>query len=111
MERKMKMVLYAVCLFVCAALQVLTGVLTYMGRHDLVYDYYISGVNDLQGYTKAMGFITMALAAPSLICGVLFLLEPVVLLAVIGVVVLIGGIVGGYVASNNVQKKYNGGMF
>lgn len=105
------MLLYAICLFVFAALEIMTGVLTYHGKYEVVYDYYISKVNDLQAYTKAQGIATMTMAAPALIAGVLFLLKPTLVCGLIGIAVVLLGIIGGFIAFDKIQKKYNDGMF
>ncbi len=105
------MALYAICLFVFAALEIMTGILTYLGKYEVIYDYYISGVNDLQGYAKAQGIATMCMAAPAVICGVLFLVRPVVLCSLIGIGVAVLGVIGGFIAFNKIQNKFNGGMF
>ena len=105
------MILYAVCLFVFAALEILTGALTYLGNINVVYDYYISSVRDLSGYTKALGIATACMAAPAIACGVLFLVKPVLVCSLVGIGIAILGIVGGFVAFYKIQQRFNGGMF
>jgi hypothetical protein len=105
------MLFYAVCLFVFAALEILTGVLTYLGDINVVYDYYIGSVRDVRGYTKALGIATACMAAPAIACGVLFLVKPVLLCSLIGIGIALLGIIGGYVAFYKIQEHFNGGMF
>ena len=105
------MLFYAVCLFVFAALELLTGALTYLGNVNVVYDYYISSVTDVEGYTKALGIATAAMAVPAIACGVLFLVEPALVCSLVGIGIAILGIIGGYVAFYKIQERFNGGMF
>ena len=105
------MILYAVCLFVFAAIELLTGALTYLGNIDVVYDYYISSVRDVKGYTKALGIATACMAAPAIICGVLFLVKPVIVCSLVGIGIAILGAVGGFVAFYKIQQRFNGCMF
>lgn len=105
------MLFYAVCLFVFAALELLTGALTYLGNVNVVYDYYISSVTDVEGYTKALGIATACMAVPAIACGVLFLVEPALVCSLVGIGIAILGIIGGYVAFYKIQERFNGGMF
>jgi len=105
------MLFYAICLFVFAALEILTGVLTYLGNTNVIYDYYISSVSDIEGYTKAQGIATACMAVPAIACGVLFLVGPELLCSLIGIGIAILGIIGGYIAFYKIQERYNGGMF
>jgi hypothetical protein len=53
----------------------------------------------------------IGMSLPLIACGVLFLLKPAMLLSLIGLGILVLGIIGGYIAFYQIQKKYNGGMF
>jgi len=105
------MLFYAICLFVFAALEILTGTLTYLGNTNVIYDYYINSVSDLDGYTKAMGIATACMAAPAIACGVLFLVEPALVCSLVGIGIALLGIIGGFVAFYKIQERFNGGMF
>ena len=105
------MIVYSVFLFIFAAMLIAVGAFVMTGRYDLMYDYYISGTNDLRGYTKAHGIAMMCMSVPLIACGVLQLLQPAYLLTFIGIGILVLGIIGGYVAFYQIQKRYNGGMF
>ena len=105
------MIVYAICMLVFALLEVVTGIMIYRGDYGVIYDYYISEVNDLKGYTKAVGIATVCLAVPSLACGVLLLFPSPMPFALIGAgVAVVGGLIG-YAVFYAIQSKYNGGMF
>lgn len=105
------MLFYAICLFLFAALEIVTGIMTCCQNYEVIYDYYISQVNDLKAYSKAQGIATICMAIPSAACGVLFLVQPIVPFALIGIGVALVDIVGGFFIFNAIQNKYNGGMF
>ncbi len=105
------MFVYSVFLFLFAAMLIAVGTFVMTGRYDLMYDYYISATNDLKGYTRAHGIAMMCMSLPLIACGVLFLLKPALVLSLVGLGILLLGIVGGYIAFYQIQKKYNGGMF
>ena len=107
----MKMIVYSVFLFLFSVMLISVGICVMLGRYDMMYDYYISHTNDLKGYTRAHGIAMICMSLPLIACGVLFLLKPAMLLSLIGLGILVLGIVGGYVAFYQIQKKYNGGMF
>ena len=105
------MIVYAVLLFTFSALLISAGALICSGKYELMYDFYISAVNDLRGYTKMHGIATMCMSVPLIACGVLMLVQPEIPFALIGLGILVLGIIGGYIAFWQIQKKYNGGMF
>ena len=112
-ERKdeLVMILYAVLMFVFAALLLLTGIMTCLGGYDLIYDYALNRVTDLRRYAKANGIALICLCLPLIACGVLMLVQPEIPLALIGLGILVVGIVVDYIFCHRIQTKYNGGMF
>ena len=74
-ERKdeLVMILYAVLMFVFAALLLLAGIMTCLGGYDLIYDYALNRVTDLRRYAKANGIALICLCLPLIACGVLML--------------------------------------
>ncbi len=105
------MIVYSLLLFTFAALLIYTGVLTMLGKYEMIYDFYICRVTDLRTYCRRLGLATALLSLPLIACGVLMLIKPEIPLALIGLGVLLLGIIGFYIWFFLIQKKYQGGMF
>lgn len=105
------MVIYAMIMFLCAALFGVFAVLIYRGNTDLIHDYHRNKVTDHAAYGKAfgkaMGIITAAMALSGL--AALWGEDPVIAWIAIGILMV--GMAAGLVDMWYVQKKYNGGLF
>ena len=104
------MIAYSILLLLFSALMIAVGTITLCGSYDLIYDFYIAQVTDLKGYTRSQGIVMLCQAASFLACGIFLLLRtPVWNWIAIGLFVCT--VAAAYVASDLIQKKYNGGMF
>ncbi len=103
------MVLYAVIMFVVAAIFGVVAVQIYKGKTDLIHDYHQSKVKDKAGYGKAFGKAMGVIAMAMVLSGAVSLFGETA--TKIAVAVLAVGLIAGIVAIVRVQKKYNGGVF
>ena len=103
------MIVYAMILFLTAALFGIVAAQIYKGNINLIHDYHQTRVTDKTGYGKAFGKAMGLIAAAMALSGVIALFGE----AVMGfaVVVLMIGLAAGIAMIVRVQKKYNGGMF
>ncbi len=103
------MVLYAVIMFVVAAIFGVVAVQIYKGKTDLIHDYHQTKVKDKAGYGKAFGKAMGVIAMAMVLSGAVSLFGETA--TKIAVAVLVVGLIAGIVAIVRVQKKYNGGVF
>ena len=101
--------IYAIVLFITAAVFGTVGIQIYKGKTDLIHDYHQAKVTDKVGYGKAFGKAMAVIAAAMMLSGVISLLGETA--AGIAVAVLLIGLVIGIFAIVRIQKKYNGGVF
>ena len=105
------MILYAVIMFVAAALIGGIALSIYRGNTTLIHDYHQEKVTDQTAYGKAFGKAMFVISASLLLSGILSLFgdsEPV---AMIALATLFIGLTIGIIGIIVVQKKYNGGIF
>ena len=103
------MILYALIMFLCAALFTVLAALIYKGKTDLIHDYHQTKVTDKTAYGKAFGKAMAVIAGGMALSGVASLFgEPAMWVAMAA---LATGLVVGIAAIILVQKKYNGGVF
>ena len=103
------MILYALIMFLCAALFTVLAALIYKGKTDLIHDYHQTKVTDKTAYGKAFGKAMAVIAGGMALSGAASLFgEPAMWVAMAA---LATGLVVGIAAIILVQKKYNGGVF
>ena len=101
------MILFAVIMFLTAALFAVLAVQICKGKTDLIHDYHQKNVTDKAGYGKAFGKVMGAMAGGFALSGLLALLNWMT----ISMCVLFGGLGAGIVLLLKVQKRYNNGLF
>lgn len=102
------MLLYSIILFLVAAIFTGVSIAIYKGKTDLIHDYHQTKVKDKAAYGKAFGKAMFVITAAILLSGIIGLFENLTLLAV---VVLIVGLIIGFICIAAVQKKFNNGIF
>ncbi len=100
------MLLYAILLFLAAALTLLTGLLTCFGFSELVYDPAPRSMPGRARYTLANGIVTSVSSVFPAFCGVAFLLTPETLMALIGIGVLLIGTVATYLVTCLIRRRF-----
>ena len=105
------MVVYAVIMFLVAALFSVMGILIYRGKTELIHDYHQTKVKDKAAYGKAFGKALLVFAGAMLASGVIALLSDSAVCVIAAVCVLILGMVIGGGCVVVVQQKYNQGIF
>ena len=100
------MFLFAIIMFLTAALFGIMAVLIYKGKTDLIHDYHQQKVTDKIAYGKAFGKAMAIIAGAMAISGVTAFIRSWIALTALTV-----GLVAGITAIVCVQKKYNGGVF
>jgi len=103
------MMLYAILIFLMAALFVALGVLIFRGRTDLIHSYHRKKVRDHRAYGRDMGKALLIFSAAMTASGAVALLGEAT--AMIAVAVLVLGIGVGMAMLYAAQKKHNGGLF
>ena len=103
------MIVYAVIMFLAAAVFAVVTVLIYNGKTELIHDYHQTNVKDKAAYGKAFGKAMAVIPSGMTLSGSIAL--PGENMAWVAVTVLLLGIGIGLIAIFRVQKKYNGGMF
>ena len=102
------MLLYAIILFVTAALFGGLSLSIYKGNVHLIHDYHQKKVTDKAAYGKAFGKAMLVMPIAMLLSGILALLDPAgrwaLWVLAVGLCVSIGCIIA-------VQRKYNKGIF
>lgn len=101
------MLIFSIILFLTSVLLIIIGVSIYKGNIELIHSYHQENVTDKVGYGKAMGKALIILSLPLIASGIIaFFTE-----SVIPTIVLIVGMVIGFVPIIKAQNKYNGGIF
>lgn len=99
--------IFSIILFITAILFIIIGVSVYKGNIELIHSYHQENVTDKVGYGKAMGKSLIIFSLTLIVSGVIaFFTE-----TSIPVIVLIAGMVIGFISIIKTQNKYNGGMF
>ena len=101
------MSIYSIILFLTSFLLIILGISIYKGHVELIHSYHQENVTDKIGYGKAMGKALIVFSIPMLISGVMALFTE----SVLPVIILIVGMIVGFIPIIKTQKKYNGGMF
>lgn len=86
---------------------IILGVIIYKGNIELIHSYHRENVTDKIGYGKAMGKSLIVFSLPLIISGVLALFIE----NSIPVIILIVGMVVGFIPIIRAQRKFNGGIF
>lgn len=86
---------------------IILGISIYKGNIALIHSYHQENVTDKVGYGKAMGKALIIFSLPLIISGVLALFIE----NLIPVIILIVGMVVGFIPIVKAQQKFNGGMF
>jgi hypothetical protein len=98
---------FSIILFLTSVLLIIIGVIIYKGNIELIHSYHQENVTDKVGYGKAMGKALIILSLPLIASGIIaFFTE-----SVIPTIVLIVGMVIGFIPIIKAQNKYNGGVF
>ena len=101
------MSIYSIILFLTSFLLIILGISIYKGNIELIHSYHQENVTDKIGYGKAMGKALIVFSIPMLISGVMALFTE----SVLPVIILIVGMIVGFIPIIKTQQKYNGGMF
>ena len=100
------MLLFAIIMFLTAALFGVMAVRIYKGKTDLIHDYHQQKVTDKIAYGKAFGKAMALIAGAMAVSGMTAFMRIWIALTALAV-----GLVAGIAAIICVQKKYNGGVF
>ena len=103
------MIIYAIIMFVVAAVFGIVAVLISKGRTDLIHDYHQFVVTDKVGYGKDFGKAMAVITGTMALSGAVSLFGESAMWG--AVAILLAGLVAGIIAIGQVQKKYNGGVF
>lgn len=99
--------IFSIILFLTSILFIIIGISIYKGNIELIHSYHQENVTDKVGYGKAMGKSLVVFSLPLIISGIIgFFTE-----TLIPVIVLITGMILGFIPIVKTQNKYNGGMF
>ena len=101
------MSIYSIILFLTSLMFIILGISIYKGNIALIHSYHQENVTDKVGYGKAMGKALIIFSLPLIISGVLALFIE----NSIPVIILIVGMVVGFIPIVKAQQKFNGGMF
>jgi hypothetical protein len=101
------MSIYSIILFLTSFLLIILGISIYKGNIELIHSYHQENVTDKIGYGKAMGKALIIFSLPLLISGVTALSTE----SVLPVIILILGMVVGFIPIIKAQQKFNGGIF
>ena len=101
------MSIYSIILFLTSLIFIILGISIYKGNIALIHSYHQENVTDKVGYGKAMGKALIIFSLPLIISGVLALFIE----NSIPVIILIVGMVVGFIPIVKAQQKFNGGMF
>lgn len=99
--------IFSIILFLTSFMFIIIGIIIYKGHIELIHSYHQENVTDKIGYGKAMGKALIIFSIPMLISGVIALFTE----SALPVIVLIVGMVVGFIPIVKAQQKYNGGMF
>ena len=101
------MSMFSIILFLTSLMFIILGISIYKGHVELIHYYHQENVTDKVGYGKAMGKALIIFSLPLIISGVLALFIE----NSIPVIILIVGMIVGFIPIIKTQQKYNGGMF
>ena len=101
------MSIYSIILFLTSLMFIILGISIYKGNIALIHSYHQENVTDKVGYGKAMGKALIIFSLPLLISGVITLFTE----SALPVIILILGMVVGFIPIVKAQQKFNGGMF
>ena len=101
------MSIFSIILFLTSLMFIILGISIYKGNIELIHSYHQENVTDKIGYGKAMGKALIVFSIPMLISGVMALFTE----SVLPVIILIVGMIVGFIPIIKTQQKYNGGMF
>ena len=99
--------IFSIILFLTSLMFIILGISIYKGHVELIHSYHQENVTDKIGYGRAMGKALIIFSIPMLISGVTALFTE----SVLPVIILILGMVVGFIPIIKAQQKYNGGMF
>lgn len=99
--------IFSIILFLTSLMFIILGISIYKGHIELIHSYHQENVTDKIGYGKAMGKALIIFSLPLLISGVTALFTE----SVLPVIILILGMVVGFIPIVRAQRKFNGGMF
>ncbi len=105
------MTIYAIIMFLGAAVLAGFGVAIYRGRTELIHDYHQKNVADKLSYGKAAGRALLVMALGPLLSGIMALFGSSRPLLIASLAVLFAGLIIGAALLVSVQKKYNKGVF
>ena len=99
--------IFSIILFLTSILFIIIGISIYKGNIELIHSYHQENVTDKIGYGKAMGKSLIVFSLPLIISGITaFFTE-----SSLPVIILIVGMIVGFIPIVKTQQKYNGGMF
>ncbi len=101
------MPIFSIVLFLTSLLFIILGISIYKGNIKLIHSYHQENVTDKVGYGKAMGKALIIFSLPLMISGVLALFME----KSIPTIILIVGMILGFIPIVKAQQKFNGGMF
>ena len=105
------MITYSIIMFLTAVLFGVLGVSIYRGKTNLIHDYHQTNVTDKSAYGKSFGKAMFIISTALLLSGILSLWGDSEKITLIAVIVLIVGLLIGFICIFLVQKKYNNGIF
>ena len=105
------MITYSIIMFLTAVLFGVLGVAIYRGKTNLIHDYHQTNVTDKSAYGKSFGKAMFIISTALLLSGIVSLLGNSEKITLIAVLVLIVGLIIGFIYIFFVQKKYNNGIF
>ena len=105
------MITYSIIMFLTAALFGMLGVAIYLGKTNLIHDYHQTNITDKFAYGKSFGKAMFVISMTLLFSGIISLLGDSEKVTSIAVIVLIVGLITGFICIFLVQKKYNNGIF
>lgn len=105
------MLIFSIITFVIAAVILVTGIMVYRGRTELIHSYHQTRVTDKKGYGRAIGKSLIVLSIGIFASGIVALLGDSDAVIIAAVVLLFAAIIAGLVCIYKTQKRYNGGMF
>jgi len=101
------MPIFSIIIFLTSILFIIIGISIYKGNIELIHSYHQENVTDKVGYGKAMGKSLIMFSLPLIISGIIaFFTE-----TSIPVIILIAGMIVGFILIFKTQQKYNGGIF
>ncbi len=101
------MSIFSIILFLTSLIFIILGIIIYKGHIELIHSYHQENVTDKAGYGRAMGKSLIAFSLPISASAITaFFTE-----GTLPVIILIVGMIAGFIPIVKTQKKYNGGIF